>query len=104
MSATETEKEDATSRELGRQHLLGSAQTERGERVARAGANGPRRRVGLPGRKRGGEVNSFFFFLFNYFKAFSNDFESYFEFESNHSSQKFKCNIMSAQTCFYPYI
>jgi hypothetical protein len=45
-----------------------------------------------------------FFFLFNYFKAFSNDFESYFEFESNHSNQKFKCNSMSAQTCFYPYI
>jgi hypothetical protein len=45
-----------------------------------------------------------FFFLFNYFKTFSNNFKSYFEFESNHSNQKFKCNSMSAQTCFYPYI
>jgi hypothetical protein len=33
-------------------------------------------------------MKSLFFFLFNYFKAFSNDFESYFDFESNHSTQK----------------
>jgi hypothetical protein len=46
----------------------------------------------------------FFFFLFNYFKAFSNDFGIKFEFESNHSNQKFKCNSMSAQTYFYSYI
>jgi hypothetical protein len=46
----------------------------------------------------------FFFFLFKYYKAFSNDFESKFEFKSNHSSQKFKCNIMNAQSCFYTYI
>jgi hypothetical protein len=45
-----------------------------------------------------------FFFLFKYFKAFLNDFKSYFEFESNQSIQKFKCNSMSTQTCFYPYI
>jgi hypothetical protein len=70
MSAMETEKEDAASRELGRQHLLGSAQAERGERVTRAGANGPRGRVGLPDRKRGGEVNSFFFlFPFQLFQS-----------------------------------
>jgi hypothetical protein len=29
----------------------------------------------------------FFFFLFKYFKAFSIDFESYFEFESNHPTK-----------------
>jgi hypothetical protein len=77
---------------------------ERGERVARAGASGPRVRIGLPGRKLGREMKLLLFFLFKYFKAFSNDFESSFEFESNHSIQKFKCNSMSAQTCFYPYI
>jgi hypothetical protein len=82
---------------------LGSAQGKEAVR-ARTGATGPRGRVGLPGRKRGREVNSFFFFLFKYFKSFSNYFESSFEFESNHSSQKFKCNSMSAQTCFYSYI
>jgi hypothetical protein len=46
----------------------------------------------------------FFFFLFKYYKAFLNNFESKFKFESNHSLQKFKCNSMSAPTCFYPYI
>jgi hypothetical protein len=35
MSATETEKESAASRELGRQRLLGSTQADRGERRAR---------------------------------------------------------------------
>jgi hypothetical protein len=99
-------------------HRLGSAQAAK--RHARAGGKqaagsgrtgrareeqrGPQRKIGLPGQKRGREVNFFFFFLFKYFKAFSNDFESYFEFESNHSLQKFKSNSMSAQTCFYPYI
>jgi hypothetical protein len=72
---------------------LGRSNTGRGERV------------GLPGRKQGREVKLLFlFFLFKYFKAFSNYFKSSFEFESNHSNQKFKCNSMSAQTCFYPYI
>jgi hypothetical protein len=81
---------------------------------------GRRLRLGLgPGEERGraGEMGCrlswakskkkgifLFFFLFNYFKAFSNDFGIKFEFESNHSNQKFKCNSMSAQTCFYPYI
>jgi hypothetical protein len=60
--------------------------------------------LGFIGRKLGRRIKSLFFFLFKYFKAFSNDFESSFEFESNHSIQKFKCNNMSAQTCFYPYI
>jgi hypothetical protein len=86
-------------------HQLGSAQgAKRGERHARAGASGPRGRIGLPGQKLGREVKLFFFFLFKYFKAFSIDFESYLEFESNHSNQKFKFNSMSVQTCFYPYI
>jgi hypothetical protein len=56
------------------------------------------------GPKAEREKNSLFFFLFKYFKAFSNYFESSFEFESNHSIQKFKCNSMNAQTCSYPYI
>jgi hypothetical protein len=34
------------------------------------------------------EEKEFPFLLFKYFKAFSNDFESYFEFESNHSIPK----------------
>jgi hypothetical protein len=45
----------------------------RGERRSNAGRG---EGVGLLGQKRGEEVNSFFFFLFKYFKAFSNDFES----------------------------
>jgi hypothetical protein len=60
--------------------------------------------LGFTGRKARERMKLFFFFLFKYFKAFSNDFESSFEFESNHSIQKFKCNSISAQTCFYPYI
>jgi hypothetical protein len=51
--------------------------------------------LGFTGRKPG-RMKSLFLFPFNYFKAFSNGFESYFEFESNHSTQKFKCNNMSA--------
>jgi hypothetical protein len=60
--------------------------------------------LGFIGQKARERMKLFFFFLFKYFKAFSNYFESSFEFESNHSIQKFKCNSMSAQTCFYPYI
>jgi hypothetical protein len=56
------------------------------------------------GRKPKERRIPFSFFLFKYFKAFLNYFESSFEFKSNHSIQKFKYNSMSAQTCFYPYI
>jgi hypothetical protein len=46
-----------------------------------------------------------FFFPFPIFQShFLKDFESSFEFNSNHSIQKFKCSSMNAQSCFYPYI
>jgi hypothetical protein len=103
VSATRSEERKALCA-LARTGLLARAglgpRGEAGERHTRAGASGPRGRIGLPGRKLGREVKLFFFFLFKYFKAFSIDFDSYFEFESNHSNQKFKCNSMSAQTCF----
>jgi hypothetical protein len=97
------------AREPGREHLVGSAQA----RKRGSGSKRPRTVVGLRardgtlgfiGRKPGKRIKFLFFFLFNYFKTFSNGFESYFEFESNHSIQKFQCNSMSAQTYFYPYI
>jgi hypothetical protein len=51
------------------------------------------------------EEDFLFFFLFQVFKAFSqNDLESSFEFNSNHSTQKLKCSSMNAQSCFYLYI
>jgi hypothetical protein len=62
-----------------------SAQAGRDARALKRGmgrsaqkASGPRgRKAGLPGRKRGERRFSFsFFFLFNYFKVFSNDFET----------------------------
>jgi hypothetical protein len=79
---------------------MGKKETGRA-RGRQAGANG-----GLLGRKPKAEreKKSLFFFLFKYFKVFSNYFESSFEFESNHSIQKFKCNSMNAQICSYPYI
>jgi hypothetical protein len=84
----------------------GSAQSskQREGRQAARGREQPGRgwEKGL-GRKLRREIKILFFFLFTYFKPFSNDFESYFEFELNHSIQKFKCNNMSAQTCSYPY-
>jgi hypothetical protein len=84
--------------------VAGSAQAvKRGAAHARGSkwAVGKDWAAGPKARKRS---KFLFFFLFNYFKVFSNDFESYFEFESNHSNQKFKYNSMSAQTCIYPYI
>jgi hypothetical protein len=71
---------------------------------ARAGVTGRGEEVGYrPESEKKG--NFLFLFSFsNITKHFQNNFESKFEFESNHSLQKFKCNNMSAQTCFYPYI
>jgi hypothetical protein len=52
-----------------------------------------------------GERNSLSFFSFPNFQSnFLKDFESSFEFDSNHSIQKFRCSSMNAQSCFYPYI
>jgi hypothetical protein len=90
--AAAAERERA--RELGRLLRLGLGPGGEGGRGEEMGCRAESEEKG----------NFFFFFLFNYFKAFSNDFGIKFEFESNHSSQKFKCNSMSAQACFYSYI
>jgi hypothetical protein len=68
--------------------LLGSAQAGKRGRRKQAARVGDRREraVGCWAESRKRE-NSLFFFFFKYFKAFSNYFESSFEFESNHSIQ-----------------
>jgi hypothetical protein len=110
MSATAERKTRQRARAslLGqRPDSLGSAQggeTEGKESGPRAREKGERASWWAAGPKAKKRSKFLFFFLFKYFKEFSNDFESYFEFESNHSIQKFKCNSMSAQTCSYPYI
>jgi hypothetical protein len=101
------EKESTAAQELGQRP--GSAQGEGTARALRRPTqkretSGPREKNWASGPKARRKEIFFFFFLFKYYKAFPNNFESKFEFESNHSLQKFKCNSMSAQTCFYSYI
>jgi hypothetical protein len=84
---------------------LGSAQADagKGEETGRARERRAGRTAEL-GRNRIGEEIPFLF-LFPLFQSiFQKDFESSFEFDSNHSIQNFKCSSMSAQTCSYPYI
>jgi hypothetical protein len=59
-----------------------------GETAARAGGKRAASEGWAAGLKaERDKKNSLFFFLFKCFKAFSNYFESSFEFESNHSLQ-----------------
>jgi hypothetical protein len=51
-----------------------------------------------------GEKNPFLLPFPNFQSHFPKDFESSFEFDLNHSIQKFRCSSMNAQSCFYPYI
>jgi hypothetical protein len=81
------------------------------KRATRAGEEG-----GLPlagrgdglqketGQKLKTEENPFSFSFQNFQSHFQKDFEIHFEFDSNHSTQNFKCSSMNAQSCFYPYI
>jgi hypothetical protein len=66
-----TEMESVAARELGRRP--GSAQG--GETTRARGSNGPRGKWAARPKARRKKI-FFFFFLFNYFKAFSNDFET----------------------------
>jgi hypothetical protein len=80
---------------------LGSAQEEKeaaGGREKRPACAGLRREAAQEQRENKKSFSQFFKFLFQKI------FKSKFKFKSNHSSQKFKCNSMSAQTCFYSYI
>jgi hypothetical protein len=79
---------------------------ENGPRAAGRDLVGPRETaLGLSWAKSRQGRKILFFFLFQFFQSiFQKDFESSFEFDSNHSIQKFKCSSMNAQSCFYPYI
>jgi hypothetical protein len=78
----------------GRAHRLLGCDLDGPRRSARAELGQKPNRIGFPS-----------LFIFQIFQShFPKDFESSFEFESNHSIQKFKCSSMNAQSCFYPYI
>jgi hypothetical protein len=107
VSVTREEDRRQRVRELGQRCSLGSAQAGRGE-----AGDGPRARRqtghgegGLPtelGRKLGREMKLLFFFLFKYFKVFSNYFESSFEFKSNHSIQNIQMQQHECTNMFLP--
>jgi hypothetical protein len=98
--------------------LLGSAQAKSGEErevgraLERRAGRAAGRELGWAGKrgvrcwaKNRIEEEIPFLFLFPIFQSiFQKDFEFPFEFNSNHSIQKFKCSSMNAQTCSYPYI
>jgi hypothetical protein len=79
--------------------------SQEAERTTEMRRGKKRMAAGPMGRKPRMKWKMFSFFSFSSFsKEFQIDFEFSFELESNHSIQKLKCNCMSAQTCFYPYI
>jgi hypothetical protein len=90
------------ARELGLRRFAGLGPS--GKQGREAGRARERRRGALSGccwarPNPIREMKILFFFFSNFSKHFQINFEFPFEFESNHSSQKFKCNSMSAQTC-----
>jgi hypothetical protein len=86
-----------------------SAQARRRGKEERAARVGDRRERAVGcwaelGRKQRREIKLLFFFLFKYFKAFSNEILNPLLNLNQTTQYKILCSSMNAQSCFYPYI
>jgi hypothetical protein len=86
--------------ESGEEREVGRARERAGGARCRPRAGPGREALGCWAKTKMSTENPFIF----PFLIFQSIFQKDFEFNSNHSIQKFQCSNMNAQTCSYPYI